>query len=167
MKKSLLFDFNVDKSTNTVIVQREFAADLDSVWDAFTVQDILDQWWAPKPWTSVTRYMDFKPGGRRLYAMRGPNGEEHWSIQNFTAITPKSSFAFFDAFSDEHENVNTELPSSDWNLQFMEEDGVTSVRITIKHKTLADLEQIIAMGFKEGFTMTLDYLDSMLQSSGK
>ena len=48
MKNNLLFDFIVDKTTKTVIVNREFAAELPLVWDAFTKQEILDQWWAPK-----------------------------------------------------------------------------------------------------------------------
>lgn len=162
MKSNLLFDFTVDKSTNTVFVNREFAAGQSSVWDAFTKQEILDQWWAPKPWLSKTKYMDFKEGGRRFYAMVGPEGEEHWSIQDFTAISPKTSFKFLDAFTDKDEKVNRQMPGSEWSLDFSESDGVTSVNIVIKHKTLADLENIINMGFKEGFTMTLDYLATLL-----
>ena len=30
---SLLFDFAVDKAANTIHIMREFAADLDLVWD--------------------------------------------------------------------------------------------------------------------------------------
>ena len=52
MKNTLLFDFTVDKATKTVFVDKEFDADNDLVWDAFTKQEILDQWWAPTPFTS-------------------------------------------------------------------------------------------------------------------
>ncbi|WP_449437193.1 SRPBCC family protein [Pedobacter steynii] len=162
MKSNLLFDFTVNKSTNTVFVNREFAANQSSVWDAFTKQEILDKWWAPKPWISRTKYMNFKEGGRRFYAMVGPEGEEHWSIQDFTAITPKTNFKFLDAFTDKDEKINPEMPGSEWNLEFNETEETTMVNITIKHKTLADLENIINMGFKEGFTMTLDYLATLL-----
>ncbi|ATP55637.1 ATPase [Pedobacter ginsengisoli] len=162
MKSNLLFDFTVNKSTNTVFVNREFAANQSSVWDAFTKQEILDKWWAPKPWISRTKYMNFKEGGRRFYAMVGPEGEEHWSIQDFTAITPKTNFKFLDAFTDKDEKINPEMPGSEWNLEFNETEETTTVNITIKHKTLADLENIINMGFKEGFTMTLDYLATLL-----
>ena len=68
MKTALLFDFTVDKTTKTVLINREFAAELSLVWDAFTKPEILDQWVAPKPWASKTKYMNFKVGGRRLYA---------------------------------------------------------------------------------------------------
>ena len=41
MKNNLLFDFTVDKTTKTVFVNREFAASLSLVWDAFTKQEFL------------------------------------------------------------------------------------------------------------------------------
>jgi uncharacterized protein YndB with AHSA1/START domain len=71
---NLQFDFTVDKSTNTVLVIREFAAELPLVWDAFTKQEVLDQWWAPKPYLSKTKAMNFEVGGRRFYAMVSPEG---------------------------------------------------------------------------------------------
>lgn len=167
MKHSLLFEFNVDKTSNTVFVKREFAVKLPLVWDAFTKKEILDQWWAPKPWASKTKYMDFKVGGRRFYAMVSPEGHEHWSVQDFTSITAPKSFLFKDAFADKNEIINTELPGSDWTLDFTETNGVTKVSIAIKHKTLADLEQIIQMGFKEGFTQTLSALDNIFMNLKK
>lgn len=163
MNPSLLFDFIVDKSAKTIYVNREFAADSSLVWDAFTQQEILDQWWAPKPWTSRTKSMEFKVGGHRFYAMVSPEGQEFWSIQKYTAITPKVNFQYFDAFSDADKNPNTDLPSADWSLDFTEANGVTLVKIAVKHHSLEDIEKIIQMGFKEGFTMTLDYLENLLQ----
>jgi len=163
MKNSLIFDFTVDKSNNTVFVEREFEADKSLVWDAFTKQEILDQWWAPKPWTSKTKFMDFKVGGRRFYAMVSPEGQEHWSIQDYISINPKTNFKYVDAFADKDEKLNSELPSADWDLNFSEYSGTTTVKITVKHKTLTDLEHIIQMGFKEGFTMTLNDLEILLQ----
>jgi uncharacterized protein YndB with AHSA1/START domain len=164
MISNLLFDFTVDKTTNTVIVNREFAADLSLVWDAFTKQEILDQWWAPKPWTSRTKFMDFTVGGRRFYAMVSLEGQEHWSIQEFTSISPTTNFKFSSAFADKDENINDEFPSSKWDLNFSERNGTTTVSIIIKHKTLANLDQHIKMGFKEGFTMTLNDLEKLLKN---
>jgi len=162
MKNNLLFDFTVDKKTKTVFVNREFAAKLQLVWDAFTKQEILDQWWAPKPWMSKTKVMNFEVGGRRFYAMVSPEGQEHWSVQKFTSINPTINFAIHSAFADKDENINTEMPSSDWDLNFSEQDGITKVSITIKHKDLADLETMLQMGFQGGFTMTLNYLEDLL-----
>lgn len=49
MKNNLLFDFTADKTAKTVFITREFDAELSLVWDAFTKQEILDQWSAPAP----------------------------------------------------------------------------------------------------------------------
>ena len=160
---NLLFDFTVDKAAKTVYVTKEFDAELSLVWDAFTKQELLDQWWAPKPWASKTKSMNFKEGGRRFYAMVSPEGQEHWSIQDFTSINPTTNFKFVDAFTDKDEVINTAFPSSEWNLNFTEQNNTTTVKITLKHKTLDALEQIIQMGFKEGFTMTLNELEILLQ----
>jgi uncharacterized protein YndB with AHSA1/START domain len=164
MSSTLLFDFTVDKTTNTIFLNREFEADRSLVWDAFTKQEILDQWWAPKPWISRTKFMDFKVGGRRFYAMVSPEGQEHWSIQEYTSISPTTNFKLISAFTDKDENINEEMPGSKWDLNFTEAGGITTVRISIKEKTLASLEQIIKMGFKEGFTMTLNYLETLLKN---
>lgn len=162
---NLLFDFTVDKEKKTVFVNKEFDADLSLVWDAFTKQEILDQWWAPKPWSSKTKMMDFEPGGRRFYAMVSPEGDEHWSLQQYTSITPKTNFKYLNSFADKDENP--ELPGSDWDLNFSEENGITKVSITIKNDSLERMEKMIEMGFQGGFTMTLNYLDELLVSLAK
>jgi uncharacterized protein YndB with AHSA1/START domain len=153
-------EFIVDKAAKTVVINAEFDAGLDLVWDAYTKAELLDQWYAPKPWTSRTKAMDFKEGGRRFYAMVSPEGQERWAIQKYTSITPKTNFKMFNAFADENENP--QLPGSDWDLNFSEQDGVTKVRISIYNESLERLEKMIEMGFKEGFTATLDNLRELL-----
>ena len=160
MTKKLLFDFTVDKATKTVFITREFDAELSLVWDAFTKPEILDQWGATKPWTTRTKYMNFEVGGRRFYAMVSPEGLERWAIQEYTSITPKTNFKMFNVFADKDENP--ELPGSEWDLSFSEHDGKTEVRIVIKNESLARMEKMIEMGFQGGFTMTLNYLDTLL-----
>ncbi len=160
MKTSLLFDFTVDKSTKTVFINREFDAGLSLVWDAFTKQEILDQWVAPKPWVSKTKFMDFKVGGRRFYAMVSPEGQERWSIQKYTSISPKTNFKMSNAFADKDENP--ELPGSDWDLNFSEQNGTTKVSISIYNESLDRLEKMIEMGFKEGSAMTMKNLEELL-----
>ncbi len=160
MKNDLLFDFTVDKAAKTVFITREFDAELSLVWDAFTKPEILDQWVAPKPWTSKTKFMDFKVGGRRFYAMVGPEGQERWLIQKYTSISPKTNFKMFNAFADKDENP--ELPGSDWDYNFSEQNGITKVSITIYNESLARLEKMIETGFKEGFAMTMKNLEELL-----
>ena len=162
--KNLLFDFTVDKTAKTVFISREFAAGLSLVWDAFTKQELLDQWWAPKPWMSKTKFMNFEVGGRRFYAMVSPEGQERWSLQKFTSISPKTNFKIYNAFADKDENP--ELPGSEWDLNFSEQNGTTKVSISIYNESLERMEKIFD-GFKEGFTMTLNNLEKLLATLSK
>ena len=167
MNPNLLFDFSVNKENNTINVKREFAAGLDLVWDAWTKPEILDQWWAPKPYRVKTKTMDFRKGGYWHYAMISPANEEHYSMLDFQSINPKASFVGIAAFCDEKGNVNPELNGSKWTNSFTESDGHTMVNISIQYKNLEVMETMIKMGFKEGFTMGLGNLDQYLEAQGK
>jgi len=157
---NLIFDFTVDKEAKTVFITRAFAAEQSLVWDAFTKPEILDQWTAPAPWTARTKYMNFEVGGKRFYAMVSPEGVERWSIQEYTSISPKTNFKLHNAFADT--DGNPELPGSEWEYNFSEQNGITTVRIIITNESLARMERMIEMGFVEGFTATLNNLDNLL-----
>lgn len=164
MTNNLLFDFTVDKSIKTVFITREFNAELALVWDAFTTAELLDQWVAPKPFTSRTKYMDFKVGGKRFYAMVSPEGQERWAIQEYTSITPKTNFKMYNVFADAAE---TPLPpGSDWDHTFSEQNGITTVNITIYNESLERLEAILD-GFTIGMKMSLSNLDDLLATLSK
>ena len=162
MNNNLLFDFTVDKAKKTVFITREFDANLSLVWDAFTRAEILDQWNAPAPYKAKTKYMNFEVGGKRFYAMVGPEGQEGWIIQKYTSISPKTNFKLFNVFADKDENPQP--TGSDWDYTFSEQNGKTTVRITIYNESLARMEKMIEMGFKEGFTMSMTNLENLLAS---
>jgi uncharacterized protein YndB with AHSA1/START domain len=155
-------DFIVDKETRTVSITREFAYELALVWDAYTKPELLDRWWAPKPFSSRTKAMNFEVGGRRFYAMVTTEGAERWAVQRYTSITPKTNFKFFNAFSDENENP--ELPGSEWDFNFSEKDGKTTVNVSIYNESLERLERMIEFGFREGTESQLQNLDDVLAS---
>ncbi len=164
MKNHLQFDFTVNKETNTVNVKREFAANLELVWEAWTNPQILDQWWAPKPYRTETKSMDFREGGMWLYAMISPENEKHWGKNDYIKIDRHSMFSGLDAFCDENGRESKEMPRTHWTNEFSENGEKTLVTITAKYDNLADLEKIIELGFKEGFTMALENLDQYLEA---
>ena len=161
---NLLFDFTVDKAAKMVYITREFDADQSLVWDAFTKAELIDQWIAPKPMVSKTKYQDFKVGGKRFYAMVSPEGQERWAIQEYTSITPKTNFIMYNAFADAAENP--ELPGSEWNHTFSEQNGTTKVFITIYNESLERLERILD-GFTQGMKMSLSNLENLLATLSK
>lgn len=156
-------NFNVDKESNKIQVIREFAAPVSRVWKAWTQQELLDQWWAPKPWTAQTKEMDFREGGKWIYAMVSPEGEKHWARTDFQSVKTLVSFTGLDAFVDEKGNKNTGLPESTWKVEFDESSITTTlVSVDIEYDSSEDLEKILEMGFIEGFSAALQNLDELL-----
>lgn len=162
MNKNLTVDFSVDKENKTITVKREFAAEVALVWDAYTKSEILDKWWAPKPWKARTKSLNFKEGGVWHYAMVGPAGEEHWAVATYSNIVTQKSFNGLDGFADAEGNINKEMPQSKWNVTFASKGNTTLVQLNITYPDLAQLEATINMGFKEGLLMAMENLDELL-----
>lgn len=164
MKNTLLFDFIVNKEDNTVLVKREFDANLELVWDAWTKPELLDQWWAPKPYRAETKSMDFREGGMWIYAMIGPDNFKQWCKNDYHKIDMHKSYTGLDAFSDENGNTDNNMPRTFWTNTFEPSEDKTLVTVSAKYDSLGDLEKIIEMGFQEGFTMALGNLDELLST---
>lgn len=165
MKTQALTNFIVAKDAKTITVERAFAAKLDTVWAAWTQAEILCQWWAPKPYICVNTALDFRPGGRWSYSMQGPEGDRHYCFFDYEEVRPKTFYSGRDGFCDEQGNINTALPSMHWENSFKPQDGSTLVRVVIKFKATEDLDAIVAMGFKEGFTLGMDQLDDLIANN--
>ena len=151
-----------DASNKKLFVSREFEADVEKVWRAWTEPALMDQWWAPRPWRAETKSMDFREGGRWLYCMIGPDGSAAWCRVDYETIIPKKSYTGYDAFCDENGNINNDFPSMHWIITFNKTEDGTRVDVEITFKSEADLEKIVEMGFKEGFAMAHNNLDELL-----
>ena len=156
--------FTKDLANNKLFVSRGFTSPLEKVWAAWTESDLLDKWWAPKPWRTVTKSFSFIPGGTWLYYMAGPQGEKHWSRFDFTAINPKQNFSQTSKFCDEEGNVPEGYMGMQWVIKFFPVENSTRVDIDLYCTSAATLEKMLAMGFEGGFKMGLGNLDELLSS---
>jgi uncharacterized protein YndB with AHSA1/START domain len=163
MKQNLKNDFAVDKATNTITIVREFAAELPLVWDAFTKSELLDQWWAPKPWQIKTKSQSFTEGGQWLYVITGPEGMEQWSVTNYIKIYHHDYFTAKDGFSDANGTISKDMPQSDWHMSFRSNGDTTTVSTKLVYGSPEQLEATINMGFKEGYSAASDTLDTLLE----
>ena len=167
MKNTLQFDFLVDKEKNTITVKKEFAADRQLVWDCHTKSEFLDRWFAPKPFTTKTKVMEFREGGRWIYVMADPEGKEYWGRMDYLKINPIDSYQSLDAFCDDKGEVNADLPRSNWDVSFSDLGENSLVQTVVTYKSLADLEAVIQMGMQEGLTAALEQLDALLETLTK
>jgi len=162
MKAKLQFDFLVDKDNSTLTIRREFAAPRQLVWDCHTRHELLEQWFAPKPFTARTRSMDFREGGHWHYAMVDPEGKEYWGYTEYVSISPIDGYVSLDGFSDASGALNPDLPRARWDVTFTESAGRSLVQTIVAYDSLADLETVLQMGMQEGLTATLEQLDALL-----
>jgi uncharacterized protein YndB with AHSA1/START domain len=152
-----------DLANKKLHVTREFSAPVEKVWKAWTASELLDKWWAPKPWRAETKSFDFKEGGFWLYAMIGPDGTTAWCRVGFETIITGSSFSAINSFSYEDCNIDKNFPIMHWLVVFAATATGTKVEVDITFDNEADLEKIVGMGFEAGFTMGLGNLDELLK----
>lgn len=167
MSNEMHMQVTKDLPNKKITVTRHFDAAPELVWRAWTESELLDQWWAPKPWRTETKTMDFREGGHWLYAMVGPDNEKHWVKVDFHTIDPYKSFTSTDYFCDEEGNLSTELPGMKWNNVFQAAEGGTQVLVVLTFHSEADMEKIIAMGFESGFTSALTNLDALIATQAQ
>jgi uncharacterized protein YndB with AHSA1/START domain len=155
--------YSKDVAGKKILVTRNFDAPLELVWKAWTETAMLDEWWAPKPWKTETKSMQFEKGGTWLYAMAGPANEKHWCRADYQEIIPFETFTGLDCFCDESGNINHQLPANKWVVRFEKAGNATTVKVEISFTTTEEMEKIIQMGFEQGFAMAHDNLDELLK----
>jgi uncharacterized protein YndB with AHSA1/START domain len=160
-------NYEKDLANKKILVTRVFNAPIEMVWKTWTEKDILDQWWAPKPWRAETKSMSFKVGGSWLYAMIGPAGETHWSKVDYTAISPAKSFTGTNYFCDENGVKNESISTSVWQVHFEAINNTTKVHVELTFEKAEDLQKIVEMGFEQGFAMAHTNLDEVLKAITK
>jgi uncharacterized protein YndB with AHSA1/START domain len=162
MTPDLRFDFTADADRLTIIIAREFAGPRQLVWDCHTKAELLDRWFAPKPLTTETKHMDFRPGGYWHYAMVTPEGERFWNRLDYLTIAPIDGYTAKDGFCDEAGAVNRDMPGSDWDVTFAEAGARTLVTTVVRYGSAEALQATIAMGFRDGLASTMERLDELL-----
>jgi uncharacterized protein YndB with AHSA1/START domain len=162
MTTDLKSEFVADKDTRTIKVSREFKGPRQLVWDCHTKRELLDRWFAPKPLTTETKSMEFRPGGHWHYAMITPDGEKYWSRQDYKTINPIDGYTAQDSFTNETGVPNPNMPGSTWDVTFTDEGARTLVTTVVQYASAEALQAVIDMGVKEGMISTLERLDELL-----
>ncbi len=159
--------FEKDIANRKLTITRFFDSELALVWLTWTESELLDQWWAPKPWHTETKSFNFSNGGRWLYAMVGPNNERFLNRVDFSNIVFQKSYDAVDMFCDEHGNRDASMPESQWKNEFIAENGGTRVVVTITATSPEAIEKMLEMGFESGFDMALGNLEQYLKAQFK
>jgi uncharacterized protein YndB with AHSA1/START domain len=87
-----------------MVVTRVFDGPRELVWKAWTDPKYVMQWWGPKGFTAPVCKMDFRVGGKFLYCMRTPDGQEGWNAGEYHEIVLHEKIVFSMYFSDPQGN---------------------------------------------------------------
>lgn len=68
----------------TIIIERIFDNPREAVWQAWITPKMVKKWWGPKDFTAPFAKIDFRVGGKYVYAMHGPAGSE-WDRDMYSA----------------------------------------------------------------------------------
>ena len=88
-----------------MVITRLFNAPLPRVWRALTDPEQIMKWWGPEHFTSPAARVDFRVGGKYVFAMRDPDGNDYWSTGTYREIAPMTRIVYTDSFADADGNV--------------------------------------------------------------
>jgi uncharacterized protein YndB with AHSA1/START domain len=77
-----------------IVTTRLLDAPVALVWRAFTESDQVVQWWGPVGFSTTTREMDVRTGGRWLHTMHGPDGRDYPNRIVYTNVVPQELLAW-------------------------------------------------------------------------
>jgi uncharacterized protein YndB with AHSA1/START domain len=125
---------------NELLITRVFDAPRERVWKAWTDPNEIKKWWGPEHFTAPSIESDLQVGGKYLYCMRSPDGQDFWSTGTYREIVPLEKIVATDSFADEQGNV---VPASHYGMSdfpletvltvtFEDENGGT--KVTLRHE---------------------------------
>ena len=91
-------------NTKELVITRTFDAPRALVWRAWTDPELFKRWWGPSVFTCPVCRMDVRVGGKYLWCMRSPDGQDFWTAGEFREVVAPERIVYTDNFADEHGN---------------------------------------------------------------
>jgi uncharacterized protein YndB with AHSA1/START domain len=149
----------------TLTIVAEFEATAERVWQVWADPRQLERWWGPPSYPATVVDHDLRAGGRVTYYMTGPDGEKHHGWWRIIAVDPPRSLQFEDGYADERGQPNDELPTTTVEVRLIETPEKTTMTITSRFKSIADMEQLLGTGQGEGMRLAVGQIDTVLATS--
>ena len=97
-----------DHSEDTLVLERDFDASVEVVWEMWADPVHFAQWYGPAGASVPTVEFDLRPQGRRFVGMEvaTPSGPRRmYFVGAFTEVVERSRLSYTEAMCDEHGNV--------------------------------------------------------------
>jgi uncharacterized protein YndB with AHSA1/START domain len=143
------------QQTDTLQLQRTFAAPPERVWEAWTSAEAMSRWFRPADdYACTVHALDVRPGGRyRLELTHAPKGVRHIVSGTYEAVEPPRRLAFTWRWED-----NPTMPDTLVTIELRPLGGGTE--LTLTHTRLA--EEKLREDHRHGWTRCLERLAGAL-----
>ncbi|SDC12079.1 Uncharacterized conserved protein YndB, AHSA1/START domain [Sphingomonas sp. YR710] len=139
-------------------VTRLISASPETVWKVWTER--LEEWWAPKPWTTSIIEMDLRAGGRNCMDMIGPDGNAMRNEGVVLEVVTNRRIVFTDAFT---AGWKPQAPFMVAIFTFEPEGDGTRYTASARHWNAETLKQHEEMGFINGWTVVAGQLAAIAE----
>ncbi len=152
-----------DPAALTMAITAEFDASPERIWQLWADPRQLERWWGPPEYPATMDSHDLRPGGRVLYHMTGPSGDQPRGLWDIVEVDPPRSLVFQDLFADDEGNPNPDLPSTTIRATFEDVGGGrTRMSIHTDFPSAEAMQQLIDMGMEEGMKSAVGQIDAIL-----
>lgn len=151
-------------TTHELVLELTLDGPKEKFYRCWTTPELLEQWFAPKPFTATVVKLDARPGGESNVTMRSPEGVDMPNPGVFLEVVPNQKLVFTDAFTAGW------IPKDGGPFMVAEvtfEDapgGKTKYVAKARHWTREAMEQHQKMGFTEGWTLCAKQLEALVRS---
>lgn len=149
----------------TLTIVAEFAATAERVWQVWADPRQLERWWGPPGYPATVVDHDLRAGGRVTFYMTGPNGERLNGWWRVISVDPPRSLAFEDGCTDDSGQPSDELPATSVEVRLIETSGKTTMTVTTRFNSIADMEQLLGMGKGDGTRLAIEQIDAVLAAT--
>ena len=143
-------------------IERHIDAPPEVVYKVWTER--LEEWWAPKPWTTKIIENDLRPGGRSAMIMSGPDGASSPMEGVVLEVVPNERIVFTNAFT---AGWIPQTPFMVAIFTFTPDGDGTHYRAASRHWDEAAHAQHEAMGFVQGWTIVAGQLAELAEEEAK
>jgi uncharacterized protein YndB with AHSA1/START domain len=145
----------------TLTIVSEFDAPAERLWEVWADPRQLERWWGPPTYPATVVDHDLTRGGRVTYYMTGPDGQQYHGWWRIISVDAPRFLEFEDGFADDSAQPKLPTTSIEVRLATATPDK-TTMTITSRFASIADMEKLRAIGQEEGTTLAVGQIDAVL-----
>ena len=151
-----------DPQTLTMILEAEFDASPERVWQLWADPRQLERWWGPPTYPATVTSHDLRPGGRVEYHMTGPEGDQPRGYWEIIEANAPHRLVFRDGFANADGTPNSDMPLNEVRVTISPAGALTKMSIESVFPDAAAMEQLLGFGMEQGLTEAVGQIDAIL-----